>query len=239
MRDMVTLVDYVPIATTLLAAVFSTVVFRRWLRRRPAPHLLWWAAGIALYGVGTFAESYTTLFGWREPVFRLWYVSGALLGAAPLAQGTVYLMLSRRTADIMAVVLGAVVTVAAISVWTSPVDAALVEPHGLSGRVLSWQWVRAFSPFINTYAVIFLVGGAVVSAWRYHGDPSARHRFVGNCFIAVGALLPGFGGVSARMGHTEVLYVTELVGIVLIWIGYAFATSGDAEPTSSFRASAT
>lgn len=230
---MVTFVDYAPIATTLLAAVFSAVVFRRWLRRRPAPHLLWWALGIALYGVGTFAESYTTLFGWKEPVFRLWYVSGALLGAAPLAQGTVYLMLPRRTADALAVSLGAVVTVAAASVLMSPVDAALVEPHGLSGQVLSWQWVRAFSPFINTYAVIFLVGGAVVSAWRYRGDPSTRHRFVGNCFIAVGALLPGFGGVSARMGHTDVLYVTELVGIVLIWIGYAFATS------SSSPASAT
>lgn len=235
---MVTLVDYLPIATTVLAAGFSTVVFRRWRVRRPAPHLLWWAAGIALYGVGTFAESYTTLFGWKEPVFRLWYVSGALLGAAPLAQGTVYLMLSRRTADILAAVLGAVVTVAAVSVWASPVDPALVELHGLSGQVLVWQWVRAFSPFINTYAVIFLVGGAVVSAWRYRGDPSVRHRFVGNCFIAVGALLPGFGGVSARMGHTEVLYVTELVGIVLIWIGYAFATSSS-PTTSSSPASAT
>lgn len=234
---MVTFVDYLPIATTLLAAAFSTVVFRRWLRRRPAPHLLWWALGIALYGVGTFAESYTTLFGWREPVFRLWYVSGALLGAAPLAQGTVYLMLRRRTADVLAVILAAVVTVAAASVSMSPVDAALVEPHGLSGQVLSWQWVRLFSPFINTYAVIFLVGGAIVSAWRYRGDPSTRHRFVGNCFIAVGALLPGFGGVSARMGHTEVLYVTELVGIVLIWIGYAFATSSS--PASSSPASAT
>lgn len=27
------------------------------------------------------------------------------------------------------------------------------------------------------------------------------------------------------MGHVEVLYVTELVGIVLIYIGFRFATS--------------
>ena len=222
---MVTFVDYVPILTTVLAAGFSSAVFLRWRSRKPAPHLLWWALGIALYGVGTFAESWTTLFGWQEPVFRLWYVAGALLGAAPLAQGTVYLLLPRRTADVMASILLAVVAVAATAVWLSPVDVASADPHGLSGRVLEWQWVRGFSPFVNLYAVIFLVGGAVVSAWRYRGEPAQRHRFVGNVLIAVGAILPGIGGVSARMGHTEVLYVTELVGIVLIWGGYAFATA--------------
>jgi hypothetical protein len=35
--------------------------------------------------VGTLTESLTTLLGWQEPIFRAWYVSGALLGAAPLA----------------------------------------------------------------------------------------------------------------------------------------------------------
>jgi len=37
---------------------------------------------------------------------------------------------------------------------------------------------------------------------------------------AVGAILPGIGGSYARMGVVEVLYVTELVGLVLIWAGY-------------------
>jgi hypothetical protein len=197
-------------------------VYRRWRARRPAPHLLWWAAGIALYGVGTLTESVTTLFGWSEPVFRAWYISGALLGGAPLAQGTVYLMFSRKVADRLAVALLAVVAVAAAVVLAAPIDHALVEPHRLTGRVMEWRQARLFSPFINTYAATFLIGGAVVSAWRFRSDPTARHRFVGNCFIAVGALLPGIGGTATRFGHTEVLYVTELVGLVLIWIGYGY-----------------
>ena len=229
---MLTAVAHLPIATTLVAAVFATAVFRRWLRRRPAPHLLWWSAGIALYGLGTLAESYTTLLGWNESVFRLWYVAGALLGAAPLAQGTVYLLLPRRTADALAVALLLFVTVAATAVLSSPIDLRAVEAHGLSGRVLAWQEVRYFSPVVNVYAVVFLVGGAVVSAWRYRRMPSERHRVTGNVLIAVGAILPGVGGVSARLGATEILYVTELVGLVLIWTGYAFTTS-------SSRASAT
>jgi hypothetical protein len=219
---MPTPVHYIPVLTTLLAASFAPVVFRRWLVRRPAPHLFWWALGIALYGVGTFTEAFTTLFGWNEVVFRSWYISGALLGGWPLAQGTVYLMFRRRTATIMAIVVGTIVVVGAGVVILSPIDMSLVEPHRLTGRVMAWQRARLFSPFVNTYAAFFLIGGAALSAWRYRVDPSLRHRFIGNCYIAVGALLPGIGGTATRMGYTEVLYVMELIGITLIWIGYAY-----------------
>ncbi|MDA0328301.1 MAG: hypothetical protein O2958_04750 [Gemmatimonadetes bacterium] len=219
---MPTFVHYIPIATTILCAFFAPVVFRRWQHRKPAPHLFWWGLGIAMYGVGTFTESFTTLFGWNEFVFRSWYISGALLGGAPLAQGTVYLMYSRRIANRMTMALMVVITVAAAVVILSPIDASAVEAHRLTGRVMEWRGARLFSPFINTYAAIFLIGGAVASAWRFRKDPSARHRFIGNCYVALGALLPGIGGAATRMGHTEVLYVMELIGIILIWIGYTY-----------------
>jgi hypothetical protein len=219
---MPTFVHYIPIATTLLAALFAPVVFRRWRARRPAPHLWWWSVGIVVYGLGTLTESLTTLFGWQEPVFRAWYISGALLGGWPLAQGTVYLMFSRRTAHWMAAVVGAVVIAGATVVLLSPIDYTLVEPHRLTGRVMEWREARLFSPFINSYAAIFLIGGAVVSAWGYRSNLGSRHRFVGNCLIAFGALLPGIGGAATRMGYTEVLYVMELLGLALIWQGYRF-----------------
>ena len=219
---MPTFVSYIPIATTLLAALFAPVVFRRWLAKKPAPHLFWWALGIAMFGVGTFTEGFTTLFGWNPVVFKSWYISGALLGGAPLAQGTVYLMFSRKTANRMTAVVGTFVLAAAAVVILSPIDYGLVEAHRLTGHVMEWRGARLFSPFINIYAAIFLIGGAVVSAWHFRKDSAARHRFVGNCYIAVGALLPGIGGTATRMGHTEVLYVTELIGLTLIWIGYTY-----------------
>jgi hypothetical protein len=243
---MPTPVHYIPIVTTILTIFFAPLVFRRWRARRPAPHLWWWSLGIAMYGVGTFTEGFTTLFGWNEVVFRSWYISGALLGGAPLAQGTVYLMYSRRTANRMTAALALVIVAAATVVLLSPIDMSRVEPHRLTGSVMVWREARLFSPFINTYAAIFLIGGAALSAWRYRLDPDTRHRFIGNCFIAVGALLPGIGGAATRMGHTEVLYVMELIGIVLIWIGYTYnvrpggrgAPSGRTA-TSSSPASAT
>ena len=42
----------------------------------------------------------------------------------------------------------------------------------------------------------------------------------GNILIAVGGLLPGIGGTSARFGMVEVLYVTEFLGLLIIWAGY-------------------
>ena len=77
-----------------------------------------------------------------------------------------------------------------------------------------------FSPAVNLYAVVFLIGGAVLSALRYSLNPATRHRMYANILIAIGAILPGVGGTATRMGHTEVLYVTELIGLALTWMGY-------------------
>jgi hypothetical protein len=215
-----TLVHYVPIVTTILAIPFAAEIFRRYRQHPERLHLLWWAIGIATYGVGTFTEAATTIAGWNELTFRAWYISGALLGGAPLAQGTVYLLLSKRTAHILTALLVTYVTIASVAVVLSPIDYTQVEAHRLTGRVLGWQWVRAFSPFVNMYAVVFLIGGAILSALRYSANPATRHRVVANVLIALGAILPGIGGTATRMGYVEVLYVTELAGLMLTWLGY-------------------
>lgn len=212
-------VHYIPIATTLVAAFFATIVLRRY-SERGGTHLLWWGIGMVTYGIGTLTESLTTILGWQEPVFRAWYIAGALLGGAPLAQGSVYLLMKRRTADLLAAALVAAVIAASICVLLTPINYALVDPVRLSGKVMQWQWVRSFSPFINLYAAIFLIGGAIVSAMRFRAMPEKRGKYVGNIFIAIGALLPGIGGTFTRFGHVEVLYVTEFVGLLLIYAGY-------------------
>lgn len=222
-------VYWIPLATSVVAIGFASVVLRRWRSKRGL-HLLWWGVGLLLYGAGTITESLTTLFGWHPWVFQAWYITGALCGGAPLAQGTVYLLLPRRVAHFLAAALVATVVIAAGFVIASPIDTALVEPHRLSGRVLEWRWVRLVSPFINTYAATFLIGGAVVSALRARADAQQQHRFAGNVLIAVGALLPGVGGAFTRFGHVEVLYVTEFVGLLLIFAGFRRIVSRSGEP---------
>ena len=220
-------IQFLPVATTFAAALFTGVLYRYWQRRPQARYLMWWMIGVAVYGVGTLTEAVTTLFGWNEFTFRAWYISGALLGGVLLAQGTVYLMLKKRSADRLTIAVLTYAFIAAVFVVLTPIRDAAIEPHRLSGSVMEWQWVRLFSPLLNMYALAFLVGGAAWSAWRYwRRSDRPGSRVIGDILIAVGALLPGISGSFTRAGLVEMLYVTEpeLVGLFLIWAGYRAMT---------------
>jgi len=217
-------VGYLPIATTIVALVFAARLLVRY-RERGGTHHLWWVVGMLTYAAGTITESLTTLIGWHEPIFRAWYITGALLGGAPLAQGSVYLLMKRRTANRLTVAVATMVIVGAVCVLLSPIDYAAIQPYRLTGRVLEWHWVRLFSPIVNLYALAFLVGGAIFSALRYRRRRETHHRYIGNVLIAIGAVLPGIGGTFTRFGHTEVLYVTELIGLLFIYAGFYFNTA--------------
>ncbi len=222
---------YLPIATTAMSAIFAWTIYQRYLGRgRSGTHLLWWTGGVLVYGMGTFAESYITLLGQNPVIFKFWYIIGALMGGAPLAQGTVWLLLRDRTARMLTYGLIAAIAVPATLTIFSPLNVEVLELALPTGKALGWQWIRLFSPFINTYAVIFLIGGAILSAVRFYkasrkggqGAALAWDRFIGNAAIAIGATLPGIGGMYSRMGHTEMLYMGEFWGLILIWLGYWF-----------------
>jgi hypothetical protein len=232
-------VHYIPIITTLVSIAFAVRLYRHWRSKPGTTYLLWWFLGLVTYAAGTVTESLTTLLGWHEIVFRFWYVTGALLGGAPLAQGTVYLLMPRRVANRLTVALVIAVLFGAVCVFLSPIHYELVDRTRLTGRVLGWQWVRLISPFINLYAVAFLVGGAVWSAWRYARERGGSARMWGNIFIAIGAILPGIGGSFTRFGKVEVLYVTELIGVCFVWLGYRTIVSDRAGSIHSAQASGT
>ena len=183
-------------------------------------HIFWWMLGVLFYGAGTVTESINTLTGFSIANFKAWYILGALLGGAPLAQGTVYLLLKRKTANVLSTILVTVVVVAATLVILSPVHAELIQNNRMTGKILEWKFVRFITPFINLYAFVFLVGGAIYSAIKYANDQQFRSRFLGNILIAIGGLLPGIGGSFTKFGFIEVLYVTEFIGLLFIFIGY-------------------
>jgi hypothetical protein len=213
------MISYIPVLTTLFSAFFLGRIVPHYLSKR-SPYLLWWTLGVLTFGLGTLTESINAIFGWSEWNTKIWYIVGALLGGYPLAQGTIYLLMKKRFADISALVCSTVILVAAICVLLSPIEIPEGFDHRLSGRVFAWQWVRGFSPLLNLYAFVFLFGGAVYSAVQYFAKYRARPRFLGNILIAIGALLPGIGGSFTRFGYVEVLYITEFIGLAFIYFGY-------------------
>ncbi|HIB69112.1 MAG TPA: hypothetical protein EYO33_29510, partial [Phycisphaerales bacterium] len=92
------LLHYLPIGTTLISVSFIVTLMRRAKLREYPPHLLWWAMGVLFYGLGTLLESIITLSGNTLLLNRLWYWAGAILGAYPLATGSVYLLHKRKLA---------------------------------------------------------------------------------------------------------------------------------------------
>ena len=216
---------YIPILTTIVGLVFLKTLYLHWRRKPSATYLMWWTIGIFTYSLGTLTESINVLFGWSLLNMKAWYIAGALLGAFPLAQGTVYLLLKKKTADILSWFFSVYIAIAAIAVSLSPVDMALVDPTTLTGKVMTWSWARLFSILPNTYSLVFLVGGAAWSAVQYARRHGAGNRVLGNWLIAIGALLPGIGGAFTRMGYVEVLFVTEFIGILLIFAGYRAMTT--------------
>jgi hypothetical protein len=90
----------------------------------------------------------------------------------------------------------------------------------MSGHAIITPGVRTLTPFFNIYGTLTLVGGAAWSAWIFWRKRVLLHRTIGNILIAVGAMLPAFGGTFSRMGLSGALYLSELLGAVLMFVGF-------------------
>ena len=212
-------IEYIPILTTIFSVFFVKEIYNHYKVRR-TKYLLWWTIGVLTFGLGTFAESINAVFGWNEINLKFWYIVGALLGGFPLAQGSVYLLMNKKLADITSWFFVTAICIASVCVILTPLSIPADFDYKLTGSIFTWKWVRYFSPIINIYSFYFLVGGAIHSAFKYYKQKNKQARFKGNIFIAIGGLLPGIGGTFTRMGYVNVLFVTELIGLVLIYVGY-------------------
>lgn len=171
-----------------------------------------------MYCVSTFAEFWTETGGLNETAYRLWYLFGAILVAAYLGMGTLYLLVKRGVAHIIMAVLLLVSIYAAIKVFT--VDFDLSSLQRLSGRILPDD-VRALSRYLSYSGALVLVGGAVYSSWVFLRRKILPHRVSSNILIAVGVLLPAIGGGIMRAVDAILLfYLFELAGIIIIFLGF-------------------
>lgn len=219
----------IPFISAIISFIFAFIIFKRYAEKR-GPHLLLWGLGMLFYGIGGFCEAYFGAFGWNALIFRMWYLFGAILVAAWLGQGTVYLLAKRRYANILMVILGVASAYAAIRIFGAQLDPSLLTASvhtgsELSGHAIVTPGIRTLTPFFNIYGVVTLVGGAVYSAWIFYRKRVLLHRVIGNILIAVGALAPAFGGAFSRFGIPGALYIGELLGATLIFLGFWRATT--------------
>jgi hypothetical protein len=219
------------ILATIVSFIFAAAVFKRWSYKKPK-HLLLWGIGLVLFGLGTLSEvvlSYTFSPLW----LKLWYLCGAMLTAAWLGQGTVYLLVRRRgLADLLMVILVAASLLALGLMIAAPLTSAAAGFDVT--RPVSEQYkeilvrsglVTLMTILLNIYGTLALVGGAIYSAFLFWRKKVLANRMTGNLLIAAGALLPAMAGSLVKAGLVDFLYLSEFVGVVLMYAGFILATA--------------
>jgi len=218
-----TITNWVPILSSAVTLLFAATVVRRYVRGRKL-HVAFWGIGLTMYGIGVLCEALYVLLGWNPLLFRLWYLFGAILTAAWLGQGTVYLLAPRRVAHTLAVMLVIGSVFGAVRVFSATLDPTLLIGGELSGRAIVTPGVRVLTPFFNVSGLVALAGGAAYSSWVFWRRGIMPHRVIGNILIALGALAPGLGGLFSRLGLSGYLYLGELLGAVLMYAGFLRST---------------
>lgn len=231
--------NYLPYLSTIVTFAFTAAVFQRY-RQRGGLYLLFWAIGLFLYGLGTLSEVILGLI-FNPFVLKLWYLTGAMLTAAWLGLGTVHLLIRRgNTAQVLTAVLIAVSVLASIFVFAAPVNSVVYEVS----RPVSEQYKEIMmrsgvtillTILLNIFGTIALVGGAIYSAFLFWRKRILANRMYGNILIAAGALSPALGGTFLRTGLVDFLYLSELVGAILMFVGFILATSGKMETYSQLE----
>lgn len=223
--------NYIPILSTLVTFIFAGAVFRRYQRKR-GTHLLLWGIGLVLYGLGTFTEVVLG-FTYSELGIKVWYLSGAMLTAAWLGQGTIHLLVRKRNvAPTLTVILALASLVSIYLVLSAPVTAA-VSSFDVS-QPISVQYKEILTRsgptilltiLLNLYGTLGLVGGALYSAYLFWRKRVLANRLMGNILIAAGALMPATAGTFVQAGLVDWLYISELLGAILMFAGFIQATA--------------
>lgn len=223
---------YLPYLTTTTAFILTIFLFLRY-RQRGGMHLLLWTFGMFLYFLSTLCEIILSIT-FSEAALKVWYIAGAMLVAAWLGQGTVHLLVRKgKIALTLAYILAAVSLVAIGLVVFAPLTGAQVGyditlPASAQYKdILTRSGLTiALTIILNIYGTLTLVGGALFSAYLFWRKEILSNRMFGSILIAVGALSPALGGSFLKAGLFDFLYLSELVGIILMFAGFLLATAG-------------
>lgn len=217
-----------PLATAVLGLVFAALVFRQYLQRHKA-HQVAWSVGLLFYGVAAAFEAWSEYSGaWNPTVYRLYIVLAASL-VGFLGLGSLYLIARRQWLGHL--YLGFNLIALAIFLYgafTVELDMTKLVPGiTVGGQALgdSLSFPRFMSLFFNIPGSVFLLGGALLSIYRFSRKKEYAYRMWANVLIAAGTVLIAYAGSRARLGVTPGLYPAEMVASALLLAGFLRAGS--------------
>jgi len=187
-----------PLASSILSFVFFVFLIDQWLERR-RPYQLIWAIGMLWYALSAGTEFLGGAFGWSEPLYRAWYLIGAVWVAAWLGLGTVMLLGRTRFgySVSLAILLAGLFTFLSWRKFDYPesgssayIYLALGFVVALTIAVLTYRRSAHWPTLVAALVVIGSIGAGVVALSvplavpGYAVDPATG--------IPVGTLFPGY-----------------------------------------------
>jgi hypothetical protein len=214
-------------ALALLAALAATgFAADLWLdyRRRHRPHITAFGAGMTMFAIATWAFYLGLTLGWTGPLYRTFYLFGAILNIPFLALGSMFLVVGRRSGHVMTIALGALTAIS--TTLTATVEFASPLPEtGVPHEVFASGFgPRLFAIIGGATGSTILVILALVSAFRFWRKN--RNIVWGNLLIVAGTLAAASGGTGLALGESSAFAVSLLTAVTLIWAGYRVASGG-------------
>jgi hypothetical protein len=210
--------DYIPLFTSIISCIFAVTVLDQYFARRKSFQLLW-AIGLFIYSAAAFTEFYWNIIGHAGIDYRLWYLLGGIYVAAYMGMGTLYLLMRRKSANVIMLVLAVLSVYAAYRCLTAPIDLSGVTQLGVKG--IMPVDTRILAALFGSFGTFALVGGAAYSAWVFWRKRILQYRVVSNIIIAIGALFPAFGGSAVTFfDNIQVLFIFELAGVIIMFVGF-------------------
>jgi hypothetical protein len=229
----------VVVALSFLAVVISSLFAQAMLVRYTANHRPQhrvWAIALAMFALASAALATGASTGWDNGTFRVFYLFGAVLNVPWLAMGTVYLLAAEATARRVLWGLVLFSGFAAGVLLSCPMDAV----HGTAipvGKDVFGALPRVLAAAGSGVAAVVIIGGALLSAWRFARDPRipAHGRLAGaNGLIALGTLILSSGGLlQGVVGHDEAFTLSLAVGISVVYCGFRLASGTSRAPVGA------
>lgn len=215
-----------PLLASVVSFLFTLMVLDQFLHKHKTYQIVW-TIGLFMFSAAAFAQFLGTANGWTSDTnyYRLWYICGAIGTSSFLGMGTVFLIAKRRLAVATLIGLVTAFVVAAILVFTAPVNVAAlptVSTDEVKGTGFP-DYVRLLTPFFNIFGAGFLAFGAAQSAYVFWRKRIKLYRVVSNCFIFGGALAASAAGTIERFhlaNGADAFSLATLLGVTLIFIGF-------------------
>lgn len=218
----------ISVMDVVISGIFTALVARQWLQRR-RPHQLLWAVALAIWTGAVSAEAIAAYNGvWSPTTYRAYYLFGALMVAPWLGAGSLFLIVSRRTAAGFLIAVVVLTFVGGTAIVTYPIEPAVLTQTD----VLGFVDVSVF-PFIPTRMLIVIgniagtvafVGSALYSVYQFWRQRIQRKRMVGVLLIGAGGLVAAVAHSIGVLGGPGLFRISELTAIVLIFAGYLIST---------------